>query len=309
MIGSVTKTFTAAAILQLQRTNAVDIDTSVVTYLPKYPFDPRLTVRDLLNQVSGLPDYINNDTLFPEKATASVTEDSILTLIARAPLQFTPGSQYQYSNSNYFVLGSIIEVASSESYTDYLATKIIGPLALTHTSLVQQPPAAALPYDSIGQQVRSFPFGPMILFAAGGLWSNVLDLATFNAALFSGRVVPATQFAEMVTPTNTSQGYGMGLVLSPIFISNTLDRRPLVWHNGKTATYNAFNGFFLDQWLVNLNIDQRGPRNCVCRFRFAGDQRRLRSPAVVPGAMLTAIRKLRHEAQDLVRGLRGPTAF
>ena len=114
-IGSVTKTFTAAAILQFQSTGALDIDQPVVTYLPSYPFDPRITVRYLLNMNSGLADYLNDTTAFPEYNTwivSGVGQQAVLTAITHVPLQFTPGTQYQYSNSNYYVLGAIIEANS-----------------------------------------------------------------------------------------------------------------------------------------------------------------------------------------------------
>jgi D-alanyl-D-alanine carboxypeptidase len=106
-IASITKTFTATAILQLQSTGAIDIDKPVVTYLPDYSFDPRITVRMLLNHVSGLADIVT----FPDFSTwtiQGVPEQAALTAIAQAPLQFTPGSEFMYSNSNYFVLGSLI---------------------------------------------------------------------------------------------------------------------------------------------------------------------------------------------------------
>jgi CubicO group peptidase (beta-lactamase class C family) len=247
-IGSVTKTFTAAAILQLQSAGTLDIDKPVITYLPSYPFDPRITVRMLLNMTSGLADYLNDPSYFPASSTwvtSGATEQTILTAITHAPLQLTPGTQYQYSNSNYYVLGAIIEAVSGQSYANYLATKITGPLALTQTSLVTQPPAAALPYDANGGllPVPATSTG----FAAGGLWSDVLDLATFDAALLRGRVVPAAQFSEMVSAPSSSN-YGMGLVYDDVAFA-----RQFVYQNGKFGAYNAWNGFFLDDgWSISI---------------------------------------------------------
>ena len=158
----------------------------MIRYLPDDPFDPRITVRMLLNQSSALADYLNDAALFPQVSTwvtQGVAEQSVLTAIAQAPLQFTPGSQSQYSNSNYFVLGSIIEVVTSGSYPVYLATNIIGPLGLSHTSYTQ-PLAGALPYVEVAGQapVEAPIFARSAAFAAGALWSDVQDLASFDAA-------------------------------------------------------------------------------------------------------------------------------
>lgn len=251
-IGSITKTFTATAALQLQSTGALNIDDPVITYLPDYPFDPRITVRMLLNQTSALADYINDQAVFPQNGTwqtQGVAEQTVLMAIAQAPLQFplgaapVPGSRYRYSNSNYFVLGSIIEVVSSETYPEYLATNIIGPLDLTHTSDTRSL-TAAVPYV-VSPTVAPFPaptFPVSFAFAAGALWSDVQDLATFDAALFKRQVLPGAQFTEMVAPPQTPAGtqYAMG------WVRENLLSRPFVWHNGGTYGSSAYNGLFLD---------------------------------------------------------------
>lgn len=244
-LASDTKAFTAAAILQLHSTGALDIDNPVITYLPEYPFDPRITVRMLLNQISGLADYINDAAVFPNNGTwlaQGVTEQTVLTAIAQAPLQFEPGNKYQYSNSNYFLLGSILEVVSPEAFPDYLATQIFGPLGLTHTSYTQ-PAAAALPYEFLANvgPVQAPIWARSDLFAAGALWSDVQDLARFDAALFSGKLLPAAQFTEMVTPpANVVTSYAMG------WIKTTVLNRPFVWHEGGLPGALSYNGFFLD---------------------------------------------------------------
>lgn len=98
---------------------------------------------------------------------------------------FTPGSAFSYSNSNYFVLGSIVEAVSSLSYANYLAADIFQPVRLTNTSYLQ-PSRSASPY--LGGQVPGRIPAPSLFFAAGALWSNVQDLATWDAALLNGKV-------------------------------------------------------------------------------------------------------------------------
>jgi len=241
-IGSVTKQFTAAAILQLQNAGKLNIDDPVVTYLGSYPFDPRITLRMLLNQTSGLQDYHN----FPAASSwvNGVTEPTVLSQIAAASLLFAPGTAYAYSNSNYFVLGSVIEAVSGTTYSDFLAANIFQPVGLSSTSY-GKPPAFASPYNAA--HGPGLIADPSYNFASGAIWSNVQDLATWDAALLNGKVLPAPLLTEMVTPANVPdypQGppskYAMG------WVRGTEVGHPFVWHNGETFSYTAFNAVFLD---------------------------------------------------------------
>jgi D-alanyl-D-alanine carboxypeptidase len=241
-IGSVTKQFTAAAVLQLQNAGRLNIDDTVVTYLGSYPFDPRITLRMLLNQTAGLQDYHN----FPDANSwiNGVSEQTVLSQIAAASLLFTPGSAYAYSDSNYFVLGSVIEAASGLTYSDYMAANIFQPVGLSSTSY-GRPAVSASPYDPGHGPGRVAD--PSYNFSAGALWSNVEDLATWDAALLKGKVIPAPLFTVMVTPANVPdypQGqpsrYAMG------WVRGTVVGHPFVWHNGETLFYTAFNAMFLD---------------------------------------------------------------
>jgi len=260
-IGSLTKQFTAAAVLQLQNAGSLNIDNQVATYLPTYSFDPRITLRMLLTQTSGLQDYLN----FPAANSwiNGVSEPTVLTQIAQAPVVFTPGLFFQYSNSNYFVLGSVIEAVSSKTYADYMTANIFQTVGLSSTSY-QQPSGTATPYMP-GPTLGIIP-DPSLFFSAGALWSNVQDLATWDAALRNGRVIPPALFTEMITPpagvTNYQQGgpttYAMGLV------RDTQVGHPVAWHNGETYSYTSLNGMFLDDGfsvmvLTNMPVTEDTP--------------------------------------------------
>jgi D-alanyl-D-alanine carboxypeptidase len=259
-IGSVTKQFTAAAVLQLQNAGKLNIDDPAVTYLPSYAIDPRITLRMLLTQTSGLQNYLD----FPEASSwfNGVSEQTVLTQIAQAPLLFTPGTYYAYSNSNYFVLGSVIEEVSSVTYPSYMAANIVQPLGLNNTSYLQ-PAGAASPYTQ-GPSPGAIP-DPSLYFSAGALWSNVQDLAIWDAALLNGKVIPPAWFTVMVTPSGTpmypqggSSPYAMGWVLG------TEEGHPFVWHNGETAAFTSFNSVFLDDGfsvivLTNMPVKEDTP--------------------------------------------------
>lgn len=259
-IGSITKQFTAAAILQLQNAGKLNIDDGLSVYLPSYGFDSRITLRTLLNQTAGLQDYLN----FPDANSwiGGVAESTVLAEIAQAPLTFTPGQYYAYSNSNYFVLGSVIEAVSSQTYADYLSSNIFQPLGLSNTSYLE-PSGAASPY--LQSQVAGLVPDPSLFFSAGALWSNVQDLATWDAALLGGKVIPSSLFTTMVTPSgapNYPQGgatdYAMG------WVQDVELGHPFIWHNGETFSYTSINGLFLDDGftvvvLTNVPVSEGTP--------------------------------------------------
>ncbi len=108
-IGSVSKQFTAAAILQLKEQGRLDLDRPVATYVPSFPHARALTVRQLLNQVSGLPDYTDGKG-FDTKVSATPGSLEKVAAYASTPLEFAPGTRWEYSNTNYYVLSRVIEV-------------------------------------------------------------------------------------------------------------------------------------------------------------------------------------------------------
>ncbi|HEY6922262.1 MAG TPA: serine hydrolase domain-containing protein [Steroidobacteraceae bacterium] len=246
-IGSLTKQFTAAAVLQLYSVGTLDIDKPLITYLPAYAFDLRITLRMLLNQTSGLQDYL----YFPELAQYSngALQSVALNAIAQRPLNFTPGTAFGYSNSNYFILGSVIEAVTSGTYADYLASHILIPAGLSNT-FYQRPGQSALPYvPSATGAVPGRTFDPSVYFAAGALWSTVQDLSAWDAALFGSTVIVSQSSRTlMLTPpavpifqSSAPSPYGMGLV-----DGGTLAGHPFVWHDGQTVSYTSFNGVLTD---------------------------------------------------------------
>jgi CubicO group peptidase (beta-lactamase class C family) len=270
-IGSVTKQFTATAVLRLQSEGKVELDAPVADYLSLYGVDPRITVRMLLNQTSGLADYLGFPG--PPNWLQGIAQSTVLTAIAAAPLDFTPGTAYAYSNSNYYLLGVLVETVTGESYAGYITSQILTPLGLIHTSF-EQSLTAALPYTYTNPAVPGttglaegvIP-DPSVYFAAGALWSNGDDLSRWNAALLNGQVIAPSQFIQMVTPpagipdfqqAGVDSTYAMG------WVQDQIGTHPMIWHNGQTLAYTAFNSMFLDDGfsvsiLVNVDVQESTP--------------------------------------------------
>jgi D-alanyl-D-alanine carboxypeptidase len=242
-IGSVTKQFTAAVVLKLAAAGALDIDQPLTAYLPSPEFDARITLRMLLNQTSGLADY----TDFPAASgwASGVSQQIVLAQIAQAAPHFAPGAAYEYSNSNYFVLGAVIEAVTSKSYASDLDAELLQPLGLHHTG-VARPSDSASPYSRA--LVPNNLYDPSFTFSSGALWSNVSDLSNWDAALFGGLALPDSTFEAMTTPPDvpafgqaSPSNYAMGWARG-----QAAGGHPFAWHDGLTSSYSAFNGMLLD---------------------------------------------------------------
>lgn len=261
-IGSITKQFTAALIMKLQEQGALHVDDSIQTYLPEYKFPSGITLRMLMNHTSGLANY-TGFTQYPSWQMNGVSEQTILTTVSQMPLLFPPGTQWSYSNSNYFALGAIIEKLTGQSYADNLTQQIFQPLGLANTYFSLPPPTqSAIGYTVNGTGgITAAPVcDRSTAFAAGALSSNVSDLVAWDNALISGKVVSLASFQAMTTPVSSSipggGSYGFGLVLG------TFDNHPTIAHDGAINGFTADNNVFLDSGLavvVLTNSDGANP--------------------------------------------------
>jgi CubicO group peptidase (beta-lactamase class C family) len=243
-IGSNTKQFTAASILQLQERGLLNINDLVVKYVPDAPHASEITIKELLEQVSGLPDY----TQTPEYSTRfsqEVTPEQMLATIRKAPLGFKPGTDWQYSNTNYLLLSMIISKASGESYHSYISRALLKPLTLSTAafdSYVQT-------YSDEAHGYTSFAMGALHDAAhndyswfqgAGDLMMSATDLARWDIALDSGNVISPASFAEMSTPktlpNGKTTGYGYGLSAGNRFLGHLI-----VGHLGGLAGFVSEN--------------------------------------------------------------------
>ena len=243
-IGSLTKQFTAAAILTLVQQGKIGIDDLASKYVDGTPAAwSAVTVRELLNQTTGIRNYREAlvDTL--GAAPKDYTAAQVIAMADAKPLLFTPGTQFAYSNTNYHLLGMIVEKASGKSYGDYMRLTFFGPLGMTHTQMAR--PGLALPnlaagslWDGKTMQGSSFAFSPTVDFGDGGIVSTVTDLAKWDAALNGDALLNAGSKRLLWTPPTLVSGaatqYASG------WFAESVEGHPLLWHNG--ATIAGFTG-------------------------------------------------------------------
>jgi CubicO group peptidase (beta-lactamase class C family) len=231
-LASMSKQFTAVAILILQAQGRLNLNDPACTYLPSCPdaWGP-ITIRHLLTHSSGLPNY-TDFAGFDGSAGQATTPDELISRFRDMPLRFAPGSAFSYGNSGYVLLGRIIEQVSGQSYGDFLRTAIFEPLGMNDSGYDDGSVARAVSYSRIGQ--IAFGINTTTLFAAGGLYSSVDDLYKWDQALYSDRLLPANLRNEMFTPAMQNYGYGW-------FIQQRSGRR-VIYHPGwisGAATYSA----------------------------------------------------------------------
>lgn len=248
-IGSVTKQFTAMAILILQKRGKLHVQDVVCMYITNCPQDWRqITLYDLLIHASGIPDYTNFAD-FVATWNQPATPAQLVARFKDSPLNFSPGKKWSYSNSGYVLLGYIIERVSGESYATFLQQNIFTPLKMMHTGYDDSQPH--LPTHATGyyaNYVRPEFYDMSVFNAAGALYSNVEDLYTWDQALARHTLVSQQSLDAMFAPhipcpprgcaLSTDLGYGYGWFIA----QEPLGR--LIYHLGRVDGYLSFNGFY-----------------------------------------------------------------
>lgn len=238
--GSVTKSFTAALILQLADEGSLALDDSLYKWLPTYPnIDTTITIRQLLNHTSGIYNYSTHPTIWTTVAlnlNKSWTPEEIIASFVLDPY-FSPGSDFHYSNTGYTLLGMIIEAATRSEVSIQLRNRFLIPLGLSNTFLAGKETITEnlahgwydLNNDGVLDDVSSIPGTAFysIAWTAGAMVTSAEDLAKWSQALFKGNVLSQTSLDNMLTfysPTYSDMytGYGLGVgLLGPILVGET----------------------------------------------------------------------------------------
>ncbi len=221
-IGSVTKQFTAAAIMRFVEQGKISLDDDLSLYLPDFPLQGNaVTIRHLLNHTSGIPSYTSLGEEWAKLMPLELSHDEMLALVKDKPFDFPPGEQWSYNNTAYYMLGMIIEKVSGVSYAQHMQDAFFTPMGLARTrydsssDLIKNRAQGYTLRD--GELVNDAPLDMGQPYAAGSLVSTGEELVEWSMALTSGKVVNTESFALMTTATilpsgeNTQYGFGLGI--------------------------------------------------------------------------------------------------
>lgn len=220
-IGSITKQFTAAAIMQLQEQGKLNVTDLACKYVDNCPDTWKaITIHQLLSHTSGIPSYTGQPAFpTPKFMRIPLTPVEVLMLTRDKPLRFQPGEKWEYDNSGYIFLGCIIEKVSGRNYADYVKEHIFDLLDMSGTGYDKTRevlPGRAAGYEKTPTGYRNADYLDMSLpYAAGSLYSTTHDLYTWDRALYTGKVVGAKSYAAMTTAVKNDYGYG--LTVAPLY--------------------------------------------------------------------------------------------
>jgi CubicO group peptidase (beta-lactamase class C family) len=219
LVGSITKQFTAAAILQLQEQGKLQVTDTLYRYFPEYPNSENITIYQLLTHQAGLPEYLD---LYEETDYGKeYTVDQLLEKVQDAPVKGQPGEKFEYNNTGYNLLGGIIEKVSGQSYDDYLQEHIFAPAGMKHSAFgfdSDRQPERAVGY--LNEEFEKAPFvHPSFSFAGGAISSTLEDLFLWDRALAGDKILSKKSKQEMFKSytketlmPNQAYGYGMYIV-------------------------------------------------------------------------------------------------
>ena len=285
-IGSVTKTFTAAAIMHLADAGRLRLHQPVTDFVEGVPREwASITLTHLLTHTSGLKSYtelLTRDTYLTPLPPGRVVE-----MIAGAPANFGPGEDWRYDNSAYFLLGLVVEKVTGKAYGEFLREAFFEPLGMTATGICGTGTPAPRGYSAErgGVPERAPVMPAQLTMGAGALCSTVPDLLRWQHALATGRVVSDGAWARMREPLALRSGerrpYGMGL--------NTTDLhgRPYVWHNGGIFGFKSQLGYYPADSLTVVVLSNAFDWPAE-RTEHAVARRALGLPDTAPGLRLTS---------------------
>lgn len=264
-IASLTKQFTAVAVMQLVEEGKLSLDDTIDKYFPSYKYGKKITVKNLLTMTAGIKDYINkdgdtntyayNESQLEYKVSAENSakknKKAVMDWILDQELNFEPDEKYMYSNSAYFLLGDIIEQVSKTSYEKYIKENILKPSGMMNTGF-EGTDKLAVGYQDIYD--NAWTLYPGVGYSATSLISNVPDLLKWVDALCTNKLISEKSFKEMTTPYKGNYGYGFVVSKDSNMIS----------HTGKIDKYNAALVFTKDEnqiYIALSNYSNSSPIN------------------------------------------------
>ena len=257
-VGSVTKMFTSAIIFQLIEEKKLTLDTKLSEFFPKIKNAEKITIGDMLNHKSGIFSYTSDPEFMNYLYKLQNRRDMVARIEAGTPA-FAPGEKAAYSNSNYLLLGYIIQDITKKTYKENVASRIVNRIGLKSTyfySKINPKKNEAYSYslDDNDTWIKTEEWHESIAGGAGGLQSTPADLTKFIKALFDGRIIKKESLNQMTT---MDMGYGKGVFAYPFI------ERKFFGHNGDIESFKALLGYYPKEDLafsllmngVNYNVD------------------------------------------------------
>jgi len=254
-VASLSKIFTATAILLLEQKGLLSTQDFLSKYIPDYPSGDKITLHHLLSHTSGITD-INDLPAYQVASLQPQTPETLVALFKNQPLEFLPGEKFQYTSSNYHVLALIIEQVSKKTYGDFLNKNIFAPLGMNqtfhHAKMTQVVPNMAEGYDPDGRfGLQKAPYLDWSAKVGGGsLVSTAADLQKWNQALFGNAILSDQSKIKMFTDYGGA-GYGW-------YVGKQFDKR-YIYMNGRTPGFCAHIGRYPEEdinvvVLSNVNV-------------------------------------------------------
>ncbi len=244
-VGSISKQFTAAAILLLQQQGKLSLDDPVGRFVPGLTDGNQVTIRELLSHTSGYQDFWPQDYVMPMMLKGT-TPHAIADTWAKKPLDFPPGTRWQYSNTNYTLAGMVVEKASGMPYFQLIRTRILQPLGMTSASNFDADPRVA---DATGYlryalgPLRPAPdAGPGWMWAAGELAMTARDLAKWDISLIDQSLLRPASYRQLETEVLLKNGAGTGYGLG-VDVGMQGGHR-VISHGGEVSGFTAYNAVF-----------------------------------------------------------------
>lgn len=256
-IASITKQFTATAILQLAEQGKLKLDDKVSQYFPGFPKGDSITIHMLLNHTSGIFNYLENPDLNELNPNIPIEQlkDTLISLFRDKPFYFSPGTFWRYSNSGYVLLGYIIEQVSGETYRNYIHKNLLVKAGMINSDIFR--PDSIIPHHANGyiKSPRGWINKDIIAvnaaFAAGALFSTTGDLLKWNEALFSGKLISKESLAKMNLPNAGDRGAGYGVFVEQFF------NHKAIFHSGGISGFNSFMIRYPDEDICIIILTNR----------------------------------------------------
>ena len=266
-LASVTKQFTATLIMQLVENGKINLDGKLIEYLPYYRKDvgERITIRQILSHTAGLSNYTNSKSFMEEQINTKVNPKDFVLKYCSDDLIFEPGTNWEYSNSGYFILGLVIEEITGKPYEDVLRENILEPLQMTNSGIEN----SGKTYDNYAKGYQNFfgdiklskPIEMSIPYAAGSMYSTIEDMFKWDQALYTEKILKKESIEMMFTPVMNAYGFGWQSGEQPIGDN----KKRAVLHSGGIFGFTSLEVRFIDdnKYMIALNNFESGNLNAM----------------------------------------------